>query len=36
MTLKLHAGIVDVDMRYTLTPRGGSTRVRRVVTLGIS
>jgi uncharacterized protein YndB with AHSA1/START domain len=35
MTLKLHAGTLDATVRYTLTPRGTSTHVRRVVTLGI-
>lgn len=35
MTMRLHAGTVDVLMRYTLTPVDGGTRVRRVVTLGI-
>ena len=35
MTIRFHAGTVDVIMRYTLTPENGSTRVRRVVTLGI-
>ncbi len=35
MTVKLHAGIVDVTLRYTLTPAGDSTRVTRVVTIGI-
>jgi uncharacterized protein YndB with AHSA1/START domain len=35
MTMRLHAGTVDVLMRYTLTPVEGGTRVRRVVTLGI-
>jgi uncharacterized protein YndB with AHSA1/START domain len=35
MTMRLHAGTVDVTMRYTLTPGTGSTRVTRVVTLGI-
>jgi len=35
MTMRLHAGTVDVVMRYTLTPADGVTRVRRVVTLGI-
>jgi uncharacterized protein YndB with AHSA1/START domain len=35
MTMRLHAGTVDVVMRYTLTPADGFTRVRRVVTLGI-
>jgi hypothetical protein len=35
MTIKLHLGIVDVVMRYTLTPGAGSTHIKRVVTLGI-
>jgi uncharacterized protein YndB with AHSA1/START domain len=35
MTMRLHAGTVDVVLRYTLTPRDGLTRVRRVVTVGI-
>ena len=35
MTMRLHAGTVDVLMRYTLTLVDGGTRVRRVVTLGI-
>jgi uncharacterized protein YndB with AHSA1/START domain len=35
MTMRLHAGTVDVVMRYTLTPVDRGTRVRRVVTLGI-
>lgn len=35
MTMRLHAGTVDVTLRYTLTPRGESTRVTRVVTIGI-
>jgi uncharacterized protein YndB with AHSA1/START domain len=35
MTIRLHAGIVDVVMRYTLTAGDGSTRVQRLVTLGI-
>jgi uncharacterized protein YndB with AHSA1/START domain len=35
MTMRLHAGTVDVVMRYTLTPTDGFTRVSRVVTLGI-
>ena len=35
MTMRLHAGTVDVVMRYTLTRGDGSTRVRRLVTLGI-
>jgi uncharacterized protein YndB with AHSA1/START domain len=35
MTLRLHAGTVDVTVAYTLTPTAGSTHVTRVVTLGI-
>ena len=35
MTMRLHAGTVDVVLRYTLTPGDGVTQVRRVVTLGI-
>jgi uncharacterized protein YndB with AHSA1/START domain len=35
MTMKLHAGTMDVVMRYTLIPGPRSTLVRRVVTLGI-
>jgi len=36
MTLKLHAGTVDVTLRYTLTPDGPDvTHVSRVVTLGV-
>jgi uncharacterized protein YndB with AHSA1/START domain len=35
MTMRLHAGTVDVVLRYTLTPGDGVTRVRRVVTLRI-
>jgi len=35
MTLRLHAGTIDVTVAYTLTPAGGSTHVRRIVTLGI-
>ena len=35
MTIRLHAGTVDVTVRYTLTPNAGSTHVTRVVTLGI-
>src|SRR5258708_28439762 len=35
MTIKLHAGIVDVTLHYTLTPTAESTRVTRVVTLGV-
>lgn len=35
MTMRLHAGMLDVTLRYTLTTGTGSTHVRRVVTLGI-
>jgi len=39
MTMRLKAGIIDVTLRYTLTPVAGSgpgtTHVTRVVTLGI-
>ncbi len=34
MTMRLHAGVIDVTMSYMLAPRGDSTHVRRVVTLG--
>ncbi len=33
MTMRLHAGTVDVTLRYTLTPGPGSTHVARVVTI---
>jgi uncharacterized protein YndB with AHSA1/START domain len=35
MTMRLHTGTVDITLRYTLTPAGGSTHVTRVVTIGI-
>jgi uncharacterized protein YndB with AHSA1/START domain len=35
MTMRLHAGTVDVLMRYTLAPADRSTHVRRVVTIAI-
>jgi hypothetical protein len=35
MTMKLHAGTIDVTVRYMLAPQGASTRVTRLVTLGI-
>jgi uncharacterized protein YndB with AHSA1/START domain len=35
MTLRLHAGTIDVTVAYTLTPTAGSTHVTRIVTLGI-
>jgi hypothetical protein len=34
MTIKLHAGTVDVTARYTLTPAAETTHVQRVVTPG--
>ena len=34
MTFKLHAGVLDVIMRYTLDPGPQSTHVERHVTLG--
>ncbi|HTU96154.1 MAG TPA: SRPBCC family protein [Solirubrobacteraceae bacterium] len=35
MTMRLHAGTVDILMRYVLTPAAESTHVHRVVTIGI-
>lgn len=35
MRMRLHSGTVDVTLRYMLTQNPGSTRVRRVLTLGI-
>lgn len=35
MTIKLHAGTIDVTVRYSLTANAGSTHVTRVVTLGV-
>ena len=35
MTLRLHAGTIDVTVAYTLTPAAGSTHVTRIVTLGV-
>ena len=35
MTMRLQAGTVDITLRYTLTPSGGSTHVTRVVTIDI-
>jgi uncharacterized protein YndB with AHSA1/START domain len=35
MTMRLHTGTVDITLRYTMTPAGGSTHVTRVVTIGI-
>lgn len=35
MTMRLHGGVVDVTMRYTLAPNGAITHVERHVTLAI-
>jgi hypothetical protein len=35
MTIRLHAGVVDITMRYTLEPKAGSTRVERRVTIDV-
>jgi uncharacterized protein YndB with AHSA1/START domain len=35
MTMKFGLGRVDVTVRITLTPRGSTTHVKRVVTIGI-
>ena len=35
MTLKLRSGTIDVAVRYTLTPKPGSTYVKRVCTIGV-
>jgi len=35
MTMRLRAGVIEVTLRYTLTPSGGSTRVTRVVTMDV-
>lgn len=35
MTLRLHAGTIDVTVAYTLTPTTGLTHVTRIVTLEI-
>ena len=35
MTAKLHAGTVDVTLRYALTPEADSTHVQRVVTIEV-
>jgi uncharacterized protein YndB with AHSA1/START domain len=35
MTMRLRAGILEVTLRYTLTPSGESTRVTRVVTIEV-
>ena len=35
MTMKLHAGTVDVALRYTLTPQAGLTHVSRIVTITV-
>lgn len=33
MTMKFGAGVIDVTVRYTLTPNGDGTHVRRVVSV---
>jgi hypothetical protein len=33
--MSFHAGVIDVIMRYSLAPKGGTTHVERHVTLGI-
>jgi uncharacterized protein YndB with AHSA1/START domain len=35
MTMRFHTGVLDVTMRYTLTPAGSTTHVERHVTLGV-
>jgi uncharacterized protein YndB with AHSA1/START domain len=35
MTMRLHAGTVDVTLRYTLTPGSAATHVARVVTITV-
>ena len=35
MTMKFGAGVIDATVRYTLTPNGDRTHVRRVVTIGL-
>jgi uncharacterized protein YndB with AHSA1/START domain len=35
MTLKFGVGVLDVTVRYLLTPTGAGTHVRRVATLGV-
>jgi uncharacterized protein YndB with AHSA1/START domain len=35
MTMKLHAGTVDVTLRYTLTPQAELTHVSRIVTISV-
>jgi uncharacterized protein YndB with AHSA1/START domain len=35
MTMRLHAGTVDVTLRYTLIPRASVTHVARVVTITV-
>jgi uncharacterized protein YndB with AHSA1/START domain len=35
MTLKLHAGVLDVTVRYVLDPQPGFTRVTRNVTIDV-
>ena len=35
MTMRLHAGTMDVTLRYTLTPGPAATHVARVVTIAV-
>jgi uncharacterized protein YndB with AHSA1/START domain len=35
MTMKWRAGVIDVTLRYTLSPGADSTHVTRLVTLGV-
>jgi hypothetical protein len=35
MTMKLHAGVIDITMRYRLVRAAGSTRVERRVTIAV-
>jgi uncharacterized protein YndB with AHSA1/START domain len=35
MTMKLHAGTVDVTLRYALTPQAAFTHVSRIVTITV-
>jgi len=35
MTMRLHAGTIDVTLRYVLAPHGAFTHVRRAVTIAI-
>jgi uncharacterized protein YndB with AHSA1/START domain len=35
MTMKFGAGVINVTVTYTLTPRATATHVRRVVSVGL-